>query len=169
MQLQEYLMGTSQIRCPKFCARCLLVSFLWIGTYAGVQGAALADHMCSDPDIKYSDHMQRLRGIAAELPAGEVDTSTLGCHGRNLFDKYLRYVCINNLHVIPLAHALLYGVLKDFLKYLLGTKKTAKSPAKQGIISSQASLFNNNFATVHVAFSARQCWTGNVAHLLLLS
>jgi hypothetical protein len=49
----------------------------------------------------------------------------LGCHGTSPFVKQLEYVDYNNLFVVPIAHAGLLGVVKDFWCHVLkvGSKK----------------------------------------------
>lgn len=42
-----------------------------------------------------------------------------GCHGLSLLVKYLKYVDYNNIHRVPVAHALLLGLVKDLLNLLL--------------------------------------------------
>lgn len=43
----------------------------------------------------------------------------VGNRGVSLFKKFLPYICTSNLWGIPFAHALLLGVLQDFLKMIL--------------------------------------------------
>ena len=86
-------------------------------------------HYCSDPQIKYSSDQQRQRALAVDERLAA--PSEAGCHGSSCLAA-LPYVHMNNLRLIPFAHALLYGVLKDFLHYMLGTK------VRDAIISAEA-------------------------------
>ena len=43
----------------------------------------------------------------------------LGVLGRSWFEKELYYVLPSNFFLVPFAHALLYGVVKDFWDELL--------------------------------------------------
>ena len=102
------------------------------------QPSQLVQRKCGEADIQYSDLQQQHRGILAENRPPGLDLKQLGCHGRSLLSTELPYTSRNNLHVIPLAHALCYGVMKDFLKYLCGSQKSGKAPGSQGILSSAA-------------------------------
>ena len=100
--------------------------------------------MCGDPNMKYTDQWQRQRGLAVDM--GIVDAEDVGCWGLSKVAAALPYVSMNNLHLIPFAHAGLYGVVKDFYRYLLGTKKTAAHPGTAGIISNAAKKVMSNRA-----------------------
>jgi len=73
---------------------------------------------CGDARIKYTHAQQVLRGRRAE--SGEVLPKHIGCFGRSIFVKELDYVDSNNIWVAPIAHAGLYGVVKNFLSLVLG-------------------------------------------------
>lgn len=44
---------------------------------------------------------------------------TLGVKGYSCVLRKLPYTCPNNLFVVPVAHALLYGVVRDITRYVL--------------------------------------------------
>lgn len=43
----------------------------------------------------------------------------VGNKGSSMFKKMLPYICPSNFWVIPFGHALLLGILQDFLKMML--------------------------------------------------
>ena len=43
----------------------------------------------------------------------------IGCHGTSILLKALPYIQPGNFFLVPFAHALLYGVVKDFWGRLL--------------------------------------------------
>ena len=109
-------------------------------TSAGSHMSEESLHYCSDPNIKYSSDQQRERGLAVDQELAQ--PSEAGCHGSSCLAA-LPYVHMNNLRLIPLAHALLYGMLKDFLHYLLGTKTRdalISAEAKRHIIKRAAAV-----------------------------
>ncbi len=85
----------------------------------GTKGPA----MCSDAAIKLDDALQRQRARAANHPHGQPG-KVLGCHGWSPIMKALPYLDYNNFWIIPMAHALLYGVVRSFWKLIL-TKPAA--------------------------------------------
>ena len=77
--------------------------------------------MCGDIAMKL-DQMT----LDTQCAAVDKDPSTAsasGCHGTGLLIKYLPYVNYFSLYQIPVAHALLYGLVKDFLNHVLGTRE----------------------------------------------
>ena len=90
--------------------------------------AVPATAKCGDAGVKLSSDMQRAR--AAELPvqlarapnatARATVIKEFGIHGESLFAELLgHYVDPNNLWVVPVAHAALIGVEKQFLAVVL--------------------------------------------------
>jgi hypothetical protein len=65
---------------------------------------------------------------AQKVESGEWEARPAGCHGLSLLVKHLPYVDYNRVHKVPVAHALLLGVVKDFWKLLLSP--TPKGQAK---------------------------------------
>lgn len=57
----------------------------------------------------------------------------VGCHGTSPFVEQLQYVDYNNLFVVPVAHAGLLGVVKDFWCHVLkvGSKKRQRQQQQQ--------------------------------------
>ena len=72
---------------------------------------------------------QRLRAPSVE--SGAARAKDAGCHGWSLPFKYLDYLDYNNLWVIPMSHALVYGVMKGFWKLLLTPPPSGTSPWNQ--------------------------------------
>ena len=72
------------------------------------------------PRLKLNDRKQRKRGEAIDKVAREQPKEAkkaakrLGVHGSTLFAR-LQYVDLQNVWMVPLCHALLYGVVKDFV------------------------------------------------------
>lgn len=46
------------------------------------------------------------------------DPKKAGCHGTPVLLKYLEYIDLRTLFLIPVAHCILYGLLKDFLRII---------------------------------------------------
>eukprot|EP00798_Chlamydomonas_sp_ICE-L_P001205 gene1205-32547_t len=62
-------------------------------------------------------HAQRI-SRAQRVEEGEEDPRTAGCHGLSMVVHVLPYVDYNNFFLVPVAHALLFGVVKGFVKHL---------------------------------------------------
>ncbi len=56
---------------------------------------------------------------AEKVESGEWVPNLAGCHGTSLLVKHLKYVDYNNIHRVPIAHAVLLGLLKDLWSLLL--------------------------------------------------
>lgn len=92
---------------------------------------------CGDPVTLVTSDMQKARDNMLEesnqaiaggaIGASVYDSSDLGTLGRSIFMRELKYCDYNNLFVVPIAHAGLCGVVKDFWKVVLGT--TARGQA----------------------------------------
>lgn len=61
------------------------------------------------------------RAYRASYAAGRDLCKRVGCHGRDSISKTLRYVDLTNLWVLPVAHASLFGVMRDFWDMVLST------------------------------------------------
>lgn len=72
--------------------------------------------------LTHADHEAR----ALQAEAKEVKDNILGCHGVSLIPHVLKYVDYNNLWNVPIAHALLYGVVKGFVVWALRPLKKPK-------------------------------------------
>jgi hypothetical protein len=70
-----------------------------------------------DPRLRLSHDAQMLR--AQEVEGRIKAANTAGCHGVSIVCSTLPYTDYNNVWVVPVAHALLYGVAKDFVAHLL--------------------------------------------------
>lgn len=91
---------------------------------------------CGTERIKVSHAKQWERAVRMEQPG--TAARDVGCHGISPVLKYLDYVDYNNIWVIPMSHALIYGAVKLFWGLLL-TRPTAgehtpplDSPAVKG-------------------------------------
>ena len=65
-----------------------------------------------DPSLQLTDEQQRF--ISQQAAAGRFPARKAGRSGECLFLKKLSYTDANNLFLVPAAHALLHGVVKDF-------------------------------------------------------
>ena len=76
------------------------------------------------PRLKLNDRKQRKRGetidkVARERPKeARKAAKRLGVHGSTIFAR-LPYLDLQNVWMVPLCHALLYGVVKDFVAAFL--------------------------------------------------
>jgi len=68
--------------------------------------------------LKHSDSNERRRRLQAAEKLG----AELGCKGANVFAS-LPHVDLQNFFLVPAAHALLYGVVKQFVQTILGKFK----------------------------------------------
>lgn len=53
------------------------------------------------------------------MEAGGTAAREVGCHGISPVLKHLDYADHNNIWIIPMAHALIYGAVKFFRRLLL--------------------------------------------------
>jgi hypothetical protein len=74
---------------------------------------------CGDADAALDDQAQCER--AAVVDYGDRLPADVGSHGTSPFVRELDYVNYTNLFVVPVAHAGLLGVVKDFWYHLLQT------------------------------------------------
>lgn len=82
---------------------------------------------CGAACMQLSDKQQASRSRLAEKVTNNVPIKgqpgmthkDLGVYGRSWFEKELYYVLPSNFFLVPFAHALLYGVVKDFWDELL--------------------------------------------------
>lgn len=65
---------------------------------------------------------------AAKVEEHKWDPMLSGCHGRSIITKYLPYADYNNVHIVPVAHAMLLGVVKDFWSLLLCKTPQGQTP-----------------------------------------
>jgi hypothetical protein len=85
--------------------------------------------MCGDEAVMLSHQDQLDR--AAAVDQGLMLPTEVGSHGTSPFVAKLGYVDYNNLFVVPVAHAGLLGVVKDFWSHLL-TPDQQKKKKKRG-------------------------------------
>lgn len=90
---------------------------------------------CGDRKLRLSDKQQRER--ADLVDRGQILPTDVGSHGTSVFVQKLSYVHYNNLFVVPIAHAGLLGVVKDFWVHLL-TAAPRGQPSRWFTISSEA-------------------------------
>jgi hypothetical protein len=81
--------------------------------------------LVGDKRLLLSDKAQEARAELVELGLG--DPKKEGCHGESVICKELRYTSYNNLWLLPLAHALLYGIIKTLIAHLLRPTKEKES------------------------------------------
>ena len=76
------------------------------------------------PRLKLNDRKQRKRGeridkVAREHPRDAIKAAKrLGVHGSTIFAR-LPYLDLQNVWMVPVCHALLYRVVKDFVAAFL--------------------------------------------------
>ena len=88
----------------------------WTNRNLDVKGS-WGTKFCGDPSIKLTDAEQRVRADLVER--GQESPKDMGCHGWSPPMRHLNYLDYNNLWIIPMSHALVYGVVKGFWKLLL--------------------------------------------------
>lgn len=96
---------------------------------------------CGAACMQLSDKQQANRSRLAEKVTNNIPIKglpgmthkDLGVFGRSWFEKELYYVLPSNFFLVPFAHALLYGVVKDFWDELLPS--TTGQSALSGIPS----------------------------------
>ena len=81
---------------------------------------------------------QQIKDRAQVVEAGDREPRQFGLHGLSEFIRQLPYTDPNNLWVMPMAHAALFGVVKDFWDLMLAPKKgklsvTIQSHRNQGM------------------------------------
>ena len=67
-----------------------------------------------------ADMAENIEQYASMFPG--LTKEHLGSHGHSQFAKKLEYILPANFFLVPFAHALLYGLLKDFWGVLLPPK-----------------------------------------------
>ncbi|KAJ9526352.1 hypothetical protein QJQ45_009822 [Haematococcus lacustris] len=77
---------------------------------------------------RLSEEDMQTRGAAVE--GGWVKGTDIGCWGRPIVTKYLKYVQAKWLHVVPIAHAFLFGVVKHHMQWLFS--KSGPFSKRQG-------------------------------------
>ena len=101
-----------------------------------IAGSGPPKAYCGASVMKLSPEQQKCRAemvdrldVAASIYPG-LKAEHLGSKGSSFFAKHLLHVLPGNFHLIPFAHALLYGWTKDFWTHIL--------PAKQSETTAQA-------------------------------
>lgn len=64
---------------------------------------------------------EEYQAVAKQVEEGEVDASSVGCHGECVLHKELPYLHPQLFFLVPTWHCLLHGVVKAFLLYVLKT------------------------------------------------
>lgn len=82
-------------------------------------------------DLYLSDEQQLARAV--EVEAGSIQPNVAGCRGVSIVCKMLPYVSYNNLWIIPVAHALLYGLVKELVCHLLRAPKFKECDAARNL------------------------------------
>lgn len=82
---------------------------------------------CGHEALMVSDAQQRARAEAMDNLARPQDFSVFGCHGTSPLVKHLDYVDYCNVWLVPIAHAFLFGLVKDFWSLLLSKSKRGEA------------------------------------------
>lgn len=95
-----------------------------------------------DDDRRLISHDEQLAraGLAVQLKQSDpqnFDPGQLGVSGYSVFHSRLRYLDYNSFFLVPVCHALLYGVVKDFTK-LVFRRSGCKGDARPFLISQGA-------------------------------
>ena len=77
--------------------------------------------MCGDIAMKLTQEDLNTQCLAADEEPSLAPL--VGCHGTGLLIKHLPYVDYFTIFQIPVAHSLLYGLVKDFLNHVFGTSE----------------------------------------------
>jgi hypothetical protein len=101
----------------------------------GAHSEHAATEYCGAPPTKISHKTHCARGKAVDKQLAEA--SDAGCHGMSLIVKKLKYCDYNDTFVVPIAHAGLCGVVKDFWYQLLKTPARGQ-PAPCYVLSNEA-------------------------------
>lgn len=90
--------------------------------------------LCGDSRIRISHahHMDRAQVVESNHDLA----SALGCHGISCIAKELSYIDMNNVWVVPIAHAALFGVIKKFWHFVLG--ESVKKAESDFVLSVEA-------------------------------
>mmetsp|Transcript_37532 Transcript_37532/g.94864 ORF Transcript_37532/g.94864 Transcript_37532/m.94864 type:complete len:99 (+) Transcript_37532:1019-1315(+) len=71
---------------------------------------------CGDAHLQLSS--ADMRYLAKEAGAGRIVQTIAGTSGMSPFVRWLLYISFVDLWPLPIAHALLLGVVKDFWEYV---------------------------------------------------
>lgn len=107
----------------------------WYGYENAVDAGRLTEQpttaLCGDGSTRLTSRQQEQRAL--EVVDGNVQATEVGCHGisplvgtallKHNNPVGLSYVSYNDLWIVPVAHASLLGLVKDFWKALLGPVK----------------------------------------------
>ncbi len=104
--------------------RCLLHAGPYFANYDLDIEGSWGKAFCGADRIKLSDAEQTRRAQAVENKEGTA--KDLGCHGVSPVKKHLEYVDYNNIWVMPMSHALIYGAVRHFWKLLLTPPPSGK-------------------------------------------
>jgi hypothetical protein len=88
--------------------------------------------------------VQRARNVELK----EWDSGLAGCNGMSLLVKYLPYTHYTNVHVVPVGHAILLGVLKDFWTLLLCKRTSGKSLPRYALPMKHRKVMENRRAGI---------------------
>jgi len=83
---------------------------------------------CGDAHLQLSS--ADMRYLAKEAGAGRIVQTIAGTSGMSPFVRWLLYISFVDLWPLPIAHALLLGVVKDFWEYV-GTLKEMRPKMKK--------------------------------------
>ena len=80
---------------------------------------------------------------------GEWKPAEAGCHGVSPLIELLPYADYNNLFLVPICHALLYGSVRTFLNLVIPGKAPAQ-PQWYHVSSANRQLLKQRSGEVHV-------------------
>ena len=90
------------------------------GVWSNGEGAL---GFCGHDALMLTDAEQRARASAMDSLARPQNYSVFGCHETSQLVRHLHYVDYNNVWLVPIAHAFLFGLVKDFWHLLLSSTK----------------------------------------------
>lgn len=100
--------------------------------YKGYAQPALTARGCrskvGDRGLPYTDEEQRSRDALVDADPEKYKPEFFGTRGTSVFVKELSYVSPNSLWLLPVAHALISGVLPRFWGLVLATFKKEETP-----------------------------------------
>jgi hypothetical protein len=121
-------------------------------------------HYAWDDVLTLSDSQHCARASVAEVnkarhKSDQVLPRFIGCHGYSIFRSMLPYIDYANLFVLPLWHAMLYGLVKNFFEtilegsgvnaewYVVTKEARDRMKAKEGLVRA-VSEYTNTFESI---------------------
>jgi hypothetical protein len=102
-----------------------------MAAYINKDGPALkvgAPHL----HLSHEDHQHRVEQLVHDNTRNPEDARKYwGCHGEPIFSRLLPFVDLSTFFLVPIAHAMLYGVIPSFVSYAL---RPVPKPGKVGMV-----------------------------------